>query len=288
MVKNNRSILVQDNPISISTINEQDYISLTDMLKAKDGDFFITDWLRNRNTLEFIGIWEQINNPNFNYGEFAIIKNQAGLNSFKVSIKELVEKCNIIGLQSKAGRYGGTYAHIDIAFEFGLWISPEFKLYLIKEFQRLKEQEAQQTSIEWQVKREFAKVNYRVQTDSIQMNLLQGINPNKHGFIYADEADLINKIVFGKTHREWREANPNLQGNQRDYGTVLDNAIIGNLEMQNALLINDHITQTEREIKLRAIEKMLRESMSKSKAMQKLEEKPLLAQLPNMGANDDK
>ena len=288
MVKNNRSILVQDNPISISTINEQDYISLTDMLKAKDGDFFITDWLRNRNTLEFIGIWEQINNPNFNYGEFAIIKNQAGLNSFKVSIKELVEKCNIIGLQSKAGRYGGTYAHIDIAFEFGLWISPEFKLYLIKEFQRLKEQEAQQTSIEWQVKREFAKVNYRVQTDSIQMNLLQGINPNKHGYICADEADLINKIVFGKTHREWREANPNLQGNQRDYGTVLDNAIIGNLEMQNALLINDHITQTEREIKLRAIEKMLRESMSKSKAMQKLEEKPLLAQLPNMGANDDK
>ena len=288
MVKNNRSILVQDNPISISTINEQDYISLTDMLKAKDGDFFITDWLRNRNTLEFIGIWEQINNPNFNYGEFAIIKNQAGLNSFKVSIKELVEKCNIIGLQSKAGRYGGTYAHIDIAFEFGLWISPEFKLYLIKEFQRLKEQEAQQTSIEWQVKREFAKVNYRVQTDSIQMHLLQGINPNKHGYIYADEADLINKIVFGKTHREWREANPNLQGNQRDYGTVLDNAIIGNLEMQNALLINDHITQTEREIKLRAIEKMLRESMSKSKAMQKLEEKPLLAQLPNMGANDDK
>ena len=288
MVKNNRSILVQDNPISISTINEQDYISLTDMLKAKDGDFFITDWLRNRNTLEFIGIWEQINNPNFNYGEFAIIKNQAGLNSFKVSIKELVEKCNIIGLQSKAGRYGGTYAHIDIAFEFGLWISPEFKLYLIKEFQRLKEQEAQQTSIEWQVKREFAKVNYRVQTDSIQMNLLQGINPNKHGYIYADEADLINKIVFGKTHREWREANPNLQGNQRDYGTVLDNAIIGNLEMQNALLINDHITQTEREIKLRAIEKMLRESMSKSKAMQKLEEKHLLAQLPNMGANDDK
>ena len=288
MVKNNRSILVQDNPISISTINEQDYISLTDMLKAKDGDFFITDWLRNRNTLEFIGIWEQINNPNFNYGEFAIIKNQAGLNSFKVSIKELVEKCNIIGLQSKAGRYGGTYAHIDIAFEFGLWISPEFKLYLIKEFQRLKEQEAQQTSIEWQVKREFAKVNYRVQTDSIQMNLLQGINPNKHGYIYADEADLINKIVFGKTHREWREANPKLQGNQRDYGTVLDNAIIGNLEMQNALLINDHITQTEREIKLRAIEKMLRESMSKSKAMQKLEEKPLLAQLPNMGANDDK
>ena len=120
------------------------------------------------------------------------------------------------------------------------------------------------------------------------MNLLQGINPNKHGYIYADEADLINKIVFGKTHREWREANPNLQGNQRDYGTVLDNAIIGNLEMQNALLINDHITQTEREIKLRAIEKMLRESMSKSKAMQKLEEKPLLAQLPNMGANDDK
>ena len=289
MTKSNRSILVQDIPISISTINEQDYISLTDMVQGfEGGSSLIEAWLRNKDTIEFLGTWEIINNANFNSPEFEGIKNQAGLNRFSLSAKRWIEITNAIGVQAKAGRYGGTYAHRDIAFEFGAWLSPAFKLYLIKEFQRLKEQEAQQTSIEWQVKREFAKVNYRVQTDSIQMNLLQGIAPNKHGFIYADEADLINKIVFGKTHREWQEANPNLQGNQRDYGTVLDNAIIGNLEMQNALLIHEHMLQTQREVKLRAIEKMLRESMSKSKAMQKLEEKPLLAQIPKMGVNDDK
>lgn len=253
----------------------------------EDSNDLIKRWLQNRSTVEFLGVWEQLYNPNFNLVEFHLIKNNVSSNSFVVSVKKWLET-NAIGIFAKAGRYGGTYAHKDIAFEFGAWLSPEFKLYLIREFQRLKEQEAQQTSIEWRVKRELAKINYRVQTDSIQTNLLDGISPNKHGFIYASEADLINKIVFGKTHKEWQKDNPNLQGNQRDYGTVLDNAIIGNLEMQNALLINDHIPQAERESKLRAIEKMLRESMSKSKAMQKLEEKPLLAQIPNMRASDDK
>ena len=157
MTPKNKKIDVQGREVVINTVNNEDYISITDIAKYKDEertDYIIQNWLRNRNTIEFLGIWEKLNNPDFNPIEFEGFRNQAGLNSFKVSIKELVEKCNIIGLQSKAGRYGGTYAHIDIAFEFGLWISPEFKLYLIKEFQRLKEQEAQQTSIEWQVKRE--------------------------------------------------------------------------------------------------------------------------------------
>ena len=268
----NRTISVNEISITVSSVNDDDYISLTDMIKAKDGDFFISDWVRNRNTLEFIGVWEEINNPNFNYGEFAIIKSNAGLNGFKVSVKELIERANIISLIAKAGRYGGTYAHKDIAFEFGLWISPQFKLYLIKEFQRLKEQEAQQNSIEWQVKRELAKVNYHVHTDAVQMNLLTNVPASQHGFIYASEADLFNVVMFGKTHKEWQQQNPNLKGNQRDHATVLDNAIIANLELQNSLLINQGYPQSERLTMLKELEKTLRASMSKSPAMKRLEQ----------------
>jgi len=187
--------------------------------------------------------------------------------------------CGAIGITAKAGRYGGTFAHKDIAFEFGSWLSPEFKLYLIKEFQRLKEHEAQQTSIEWQVKRELAKVNYRLQTDAVQMNLLDGIPKAKHGFVYANEADLINTVVFGKTHREWQSQNPNLKGNQRDNGTALDNAIIANLEFQNSLLIQQGYGQNERVTMLKDLEQTLRASMSNSPAMKKLEQQvntPLL------------
>ena len=155
-------ITVKDTPITVVQVNNEDYFCLTDMLKAKDGEFFITDWLRNRNTLEYIGIWEQVYNPNFNYGEFAIIKSQSGLNSFKISVKEFVERTNAISLQAKAGRYGGTYAHKDIAFEFAMWISPEFKIYIVKEFQRLKEDEQKQLG--WSAKRELAKINYRIQS----------------------------------------------------------------------------------------------------------------------------
>ena len=158
-------LTVQDTVINLINVNGNDYICLTDMLRAKDGDFFITDWLRNRNTLEYIGIWENVYNPNFNYGEFAIIKSQAGLNSFKISVKEFVAKTNAIGLQAKAGRYGGTYAHQDIAFEFAMWISPKFKIYIVKEFQRLKEEEQKQLG--WSAKRELSKINYRIHTDAI-------------------------------------------------------------------------------------------------------------------------
>lgn len=168
----NRTINVKGAEVTVATRFGQDYISLTDMLKAKDGDFFISDWLRNRNTVEFLGIWETVYNPDFNYGEFATIKSQAGLNSYKISVKEWVEKTKAIGLQATAGRYGGTYAHKDIAFEFGMWISAEFKIYLIKEFQRLKDEEARTTSLEWSFQRTLSKVNYKIHTDAINARLI--------------------------------------------------------------------------------------------------------------------
>ncbi len=163
-----RSIVVQGATVLIATRDGQDYISLTDMLRAKDGDFFISDWLRNRNTVEFLGIWESVHNPDFNCGEFATIRSQAGLNSYKLSVKEWVEKTGAVGLRASAGRYGGTFAHADIAFEFGMWISPEFKVYLVKEFRRLKEEESRLHSREWSLQRTLAKVNYRIHTDAIQ------------------------------------------------------------------------------------------------------------------------
>ncbi len=161
-----KKLIIKNTEITIVQMNENDYISLTDMLRAKDGDFFISDWLRNRNTLEYLGIWEKLYNPNFNYGEFAIIRNQAGLNSFKISVKEFVGRTKAISIQAKTGRYGGTYAHKDIAFEFGMWISPEFKIYLVREFQRLKEEEQKQLG--WSAKRELAKINYHIHTDAIK------------------------------------------------------------------------------------------------------------------------
>lgn len=166
------------------------------MIKAKDGDFFISDWLRNRNTVEFLGIWETVNNPNFNYGEFAIIKSQAGLNSYKISVKEWVEKTNAIGLEAKAGRYGGTYAHADIAFEFGMWISTEFKVYLVREFQRLKEDENDRLKLEWNLQRTLAKVNYHIHTDAIKEKLIpEAVSKSQTGLVYASEADLLNTAL---------------------------------------------------------------------------------------------
>ena len=192
-----KKINVQDTEITITSINNEDYISLTDMLKAKDGDFFISDWLRNRNTVEFLGIWERIYNPNFNYGEYATIRNQAGLNSYKISVKEWTAKTNAIGLKAKAGRYGGTYAHKDIAFEFGMWISPEFKIYLIKEFQRLKKQE--QKLLGWDIKRNLTKINYRIHTDAIKENLIpKKLTVKQMSIIYATEADILNMALLAK------------------------------------------------------------------------------------------
>ena len=238
--------------ISILSINDKDYISLTDMLRAKDGDFFISDWLRNRNAVEFLGIWEQIHNPNFNYGEFAIIRSNAGLNSYKISVKEWTEKTNAIGIFAKAGRYGGTYAYKDIAFEFGMWISPEFKIYLIKEFERLKEKE--QELIGWNAKRELAKINYRIHTDAIKENLIPPqLTSQQISTIYASEADVLNVALFGMTAKQWRENNMNSKGNIRDYASINELICLSNMENINAVLIADGVPQKERLIKLNKI-----------------------------------
>ena len=245
-------IKVQDTEVTISRINGEDYICLTDMIKAKDGDFFVTDWLRNRNTLEFIGIWEKVYNPNFNCGEFAVIKSQAGLNRFKISVKEFVERTNAISLQAKAGRYGGTFAHKDIAFEFAMWISPEFKIYIVKEFQRLKEEEQRQ--IGWSAKRELSKINYRIHTDAIKRNIIpEEVTPQQASIIYAHEADVLNVAMFGMTAREWRDANPEKKGNIRDYATINELICLSNMEYLNAVFIDQGLPQCERLIKLNRI-----------------------------------
>ncbi|MDR2917697.1 MAG: KilA-N domain-containing protein [Tannerella sp.] len=245
-------ITVKDTEVTIIQVDQDDYLCLTDMIKAKDGDFFVADWLRNRNTMEYIGIWEQVFNPTFNYGEFAIIKSQAGLNSFKISVKEFAARTNAIGLQARAGRYGGTYAHKDIAFEFAMWISPEFKIYIVKEFQRLKEQEQQQ--IGWSAKRELAKINYHIHTDAIKQNLIPiKLTPQQINIIYANEADVLNVALFGITAKQWREENPNLKGNIRDYATINELICLSNMENLNAVFINEGLPQKERLIKLNQI-----------------------------------
>jgi hypothetical protein len=236
---------VQGTNISIISINKEDYISLTDMLKAKDGDFFVSDWLRNRNTVEFLGIWEKIYNPHFNYGEYAIIKMQAGLNSYKISVKEWVEKTKAIGLRASTGRYGGTYAHKDIAFEFGMWISAEFKIYLIKEFQRLKNEEMKQLG--WDIRRNLTRINYRIHTDAIKENLIPPqLNKIQINHIYANEADILNMALFGMTAAIWRDSNLDKKGNIRDYADVFQLVCLANLESLNALFINEGLPQDVR------------------------------------------
>ena len=226
-------------------VTQDNYISLTDMLRSKDGDFFISDWLRNRNTLEYLGIWERVHNPDFNYGEFATITNQSGLNSFKISVKDWVAKTRAIGIQAKAGRYGGTYAHPDIAFEFGMWISAEFKIFLVKEFQRLKEAEHQQLG--WDVRRQLTKINYRIHTDAVKENLIPpALTPQKISLVYANEADLLNMALFGKTAKQWRDENPDKDGNMRDYANVTQLVCLANLEVLNAHLITHALMQSER------------------------------------------
>ncbi|MDR0767713.1 MAG: KilA-N domain-containing protein [Methanosarcinales archaeon] len=242
-------ITIQGVDVEVKKQNSDDYISLTDMLRAKDGEFFISDWLRNRNTLEYLGIWEKIHNPNFNYGEFATIKSMSGLNNFKISVQEFVSKTNAISLFASAGRYGGTFAHKDIAFEFGMWISPEFKIYLVKEFQRLKENENAQ--LQWTAHRELAKLNYHIQTDAIKKNLIvPKLTAQQISFVYASEADLLNVALFGHTASEWRTANPAKKGNVRDYATVHQLLVLANMESYNAVMIKDGLSAEMRIQKL--------------------------------------
>lgn len=245
-------ITVKDTEVTVIKVNEEDYICITDMMKAKDGDFFVSDWLRNRNTLEFLGIWEQVYNPHFNYGEFAIIKGKSGLNSFKISVKEFTEKTGAICLQAKAGRYGGTYAHKDIAFEFAMWISPEFKVYMVREFQRLKSQE--QALLGWSAKRELSKINYHIHTDAVKQNLIPPeLTMLQVSIIYASEADVLNVAMFGITAKEWREQHPDLKGNIRDYASINELICLSNMENLNAVFIDEGLTQKERLLKLNQI-----------------------------------
>ncbi len=222
-----------------------DYISITDMLDSKEGNFFISDWLRNRNTLEFLGIWEEVNNPDFNYGEFAIIKNKSWLNSFKISAKEWISRTNSIGIIAKTWRYGWTFAHKDIAFEFSMWISPKFKIYLIREFQRLKEQETK--DLDWNVKRFLTKINYKIHTDAIRELLIPKLLSSQEiSLIYADEADILNKALFGMTAREWRDAHPWISWNMRDEASIEQLIILANIESINAELIKMGMGSPER------------------------------------------
>jgi len=234
--------------ISIKNIDDEDYLCLTDMLKAKDGDFFISDWLRNRNTVEFLGIWEKIHNPNFNYGEYATIRNQSGLNNYKISVKEFVSKTNAISLKSKTGRYGGTYAHKDIAFEFGMWISAEFKIYLIKEFQRLKNAENKNKT--WDIKRTLSKINYKIQTNAIKEKLIPKKLNSNSVFVYANEADILNLALFNITAKEWKNKNKTKSGNIRDYANITQLIVLSNLENINAFLIKENIDEKTRILKL--------------------------------------
>ena len=239
--------------ISFYHYHEEDYISLTDMVKNIDnGLVLIEKWLRNKNTIEFLGIWEEINNQNFNSPEFEVIKNQAGLNIFTLSVKQWTEKTKSIGIIAKAGRYGGTYAHKDIAFEFASWISPKFKLYLIKEFQRLKESERKQLG--WDIKRNLVKINYTIHTDAIKENLIpKEITKQQTNQIYATEADVLNVALFGMTAKEWRYNNKDNKGNIRDYANVSQLVCLSNLENLNALFINEELSQDKRLIKLNQI-----------------------------------
>lgn len=236
------TLQVQWIPINII---QNDFISLTDMLKAKDWDFFISDRLRNRNTVEFLSIREEVNNPNFNYGESAIVKSKAWLNNYKISVKERVEKTNAIWLIAKSWRYWWTYAHKDIAFEFGMRISPKFKIYLIKEFQRLKEHE--NNALDRNVKRFLTKINYRIHTDSIKENLIpKQLSKDEINYIYADEADVLNKALFAMTAKERRDSNIWKMGNIRDYASIEQLIILANIESMNAQFIKMWISQSER------------------------------------------
>jgi hypothetical protein len=256
MSKATRSTIeVQGTSISIMSQPGGDYISLTDMVRNFDGaGALIEQWLKNKDTVLFLGVWERINNPDFNSIEFEGIRNEAGRNSFFLSAKKWIELTGARGLIASAGRYGGTYAHRDIAFEFGSWLSPEFKLYLIKEFQRLKDEESDRLKLGWNLQRTLAKINYRIHTDAIKETLIpQAITKQQASLVYANEADLLNVALFGQTAREWRDAHPDAEGNIRDHAPLEQLVVLTNLESLNSVLIRQGLPQPERLQKLNEI-----------------------------------
>lgn len=277
MAAKKKVLKVQGIDISISQFNEQDYISITDMIKAKDGDFFVSDWLRNRNTLEYIGAWESMHNPNFNYGEFAIIKDKSGLNNFKISVKEFVAKTNAISIKATAGRYGGTYAHVDIAFDFGMWISPVFRLYIVEEYKRLKEAESKLLDLDWNVKRVISKANYALHTGAIKEYIVPLKSTyEKEEWIYANEADMLNLAVFGITAKQWHNNNPNVAKGQniRDFATINELIVLSNLESLNATLIMQGIDKKLRYEFLRSTAQDQLSKLNNYNISQKIEKSP--------------
>ena len=275
MTQKSKKIEVLSRSVTIYQHREEDFISLTDIARHRDekrSDYIIQNWMRNRNTIEFLGIWEQLNNPAFNSIEFDGIRNQAGLNSFSLTPKRWISATAAIGLLAKTGRYGGTYAHKDIAFEFASWISVEFKLYLIKEFQRLKEEEFKQLG--WDIKRNLAKINYRIHTDAIKQNLIpRQLTKAQINHIYASEADVLNVALFGQTAKEWRENNRGNKGNIRDYANVSQLVCLSNLENLNALFINESLAQKDRLIKLNAIAIQQMKLLTEDRGIRKLKQK---------------
>ena len=245
-------ITVQNTNISVVKYNEEDYISLTDMARSQLQEHIIFRWLSLKSTIEYLGEWEMLYNSDFNCTEFGTIKNAAGSNNFVLSVKTWIERTGAIGIRSKAGRYGGTYAHRDIAYHFGMWISPKFQLLLVKEYQRLKTEE--QRLLGWSAKRELSKINYRIHTDAIKKNLIPAeVTAAQVSIIYANEADVLNVAMFGMTAKQWREANPELKGNIRDYATINELICLSNMENLNAVFIEQCMTQRERLVRLNQI-----------------------------------
>jgi len=270
----NKKINVQGFEIVLYESNNEDFISLTDLARHRDAersDYILQNWMRNRSTIEFIGLWEKFNNPDFNSIEFDGIKNLSGSNSFSLTPKRWIEVTNATGIVSKTGRYGGTFAHKDIAFEFATWLSAEFKFYLIKEFQRLKSDENNRLQLEWNLQRTISKINYRIHTDAIKENLIpKEITSQQSNLVYANEADLLNVALFGITASAWRETNKDTKGNIRDYSSLEQLVVLSNLESINALLIQQGLSQSDRLLQLNKVAITQMKSLVESSVLKKL------------------
>jgi len=268
----NRKLLVKNSSIAVFTQNEIDYINLTDMTASfREGSGLIGKWITNKNTLEYLSVWEKINNSDFNYPEFGVIEQEAGTNRFIMSVGQWIERTKAVGMIVKAGRYGGTFAHKDIAFHFAMWLSPEFQIYLVNEFQRLKDEENNRLKLNWDLQRTLAKVNYHIHTDAIKENLIPAeITKQQVSFVYANEADLLNVALFGMTVKEWRDANPDKKGNIRDYAIIEQLVVLSNMESINALLIQQGVPQNERLMQLNKVAVTQMKSLVENKAVKKL------------------
>ena len=271
----NTEIVVKDTSVRVIRVKNVDYISLTDLARyqnSKDPSFIIKNWLRKISTIDYIGLWEQLHNLNFNLVEFDQIKTEYGKNSFTMSPSQWIKRTKAIGIIAKAGKYSlGTFAHPDIAFEFASWISPEFKLYLITEFERLKVNESYQNKIHWSVRRELAKTNYKIHTDSIKYNIVPNLTEKQKQYVYANEAELLNVALFGMSSKEWRNNNPNLQGNMRDYADIIQLIILSNLENLNAEMVEQGLPQSKRLERLNSIAQNQYNSLKENKSIKKIE-----------------